>query len=53
EGLNYTSGRILDPNTGKIYSMKAKLSANGKRLHLRGYLGISALGRTQIWIRTE
>ncbi len=53
EGLNYTSGRILDPNTGKIYSMKAKLSANGKRLHLRGYLGVSALGRNQIWIRTE
>ncbi|MCH7314251.1 DUF2147 domain-containing protein [Acinetobacter sp. ANC 3882] len=53
EGLNYTNGRILDPNTGKIYSMKAKLSANGKRLHLRGYLGISALGRNQIWIRTQ
>jgi len=53
EGLNYTNGRILDPNTGKIYSMKAKLSANGKRLHLRGYLGVSALGRNQIWIRAE
>lgn len=53
EGLNYTSGRILDPNSGKIYSMKAKLSANGKRLHLRGYLGVSALGRNQIWIRIE
>ena len=53
DGLNYTSGRILDPNTGKLYSMKAKLSSNGKRLHLRGYLGISALGRKQIWIRAE
>ncbi|WP_032857849.1 DUF2147 domain-containing protein [Acinetobacter dispersus] len=53
EGLNYTNGRILDPNSGKIYSMKAKLSSNGKRLHLRGYLGISALGRNQIWIRTQ
>ena len=53
EGLNYTNGRILDPNTGKIYSMRAKLSANGKRLHLRGYLGVSALGRNQIWIRAE
>ena len=53
DGLNYTSGRILDPNTGKLYSMKAKLSSNGKRLHLRGYLGISALGRNQIWIRAE
>ena len=53
DGFNYTSGRILDPNTGKLYSMKAKLSANGKRLHLRGYLGVSALGRNQIWIRAE
>ncbi|HQW52938.1 MAG TPA: DUF2147 domain-containing protein [Acinetobacter sp.] len=50
-GNNYTGGRILDPNTGKIYSMKAKLSANGKRLHLRGYVGVSVLGRNQIWIR--
>ena len=53
DGLNYTSGRILDPNTGKLYSLKAKLSSNGKRLHLRGYLGVSALGRNQIWIRVN
>ena len=53
DGFNYTSGRILDPNTGKLYSMKAKLSSNGRRLHLRGYLGVSALGRNQIWIRAE
>ena len=53
DGLNYTSGRILDPNTGNLYSLKAKLSSNGKRLHLRGYLGISALGRNQIWIRVN
>ena len=53
EGLNYVNGRILDPNSGKVYSMKAKLSSNGKRLHLRGYVGVSALGRNQIWIRDE
>lgn len=53
EGLNYVNGRILDPNSGKIYSMKAKLSSNGKRLHLRGYVGVSALGRNQIWLRDE
>ena len=52
-GNNYTGGRILDPNTGKVYSMKATLSSNGKRLTLRGYVGVSALGRTQIWIRAE
>lgn len=53
EGLNYVNGRILDPNSGKVYSMKAKLSSNGKRLHLRGYVGVSALSRNQIWIRAE
>lgn len=53
EGLNYVNGRILDPNSGKVYSMKAKLSSNGKRLHLRGYVGVSVLGRNQIWIRDE
>ena len=32
---------------------KAQLSADGKRMRMRGYMGISALGRTQLWIRTE
>ena len=53
EGLNYVNGRILDPNSGKVYSMKATLSSNRKRLHLRGYVGVSALGRNQIWLRDE
>lgn len=48
---NYEGGKILDPNTGKIYSLKAKLSSNGKKLVLRGYIGISVLGRSQTWIR--
>ena len=47
----YANGRILDPLTGKTYSVKAKLSSNGKRLQLRGYVGVSALGRSQTWIR--
>ena len=49
----YSQGKIIDPLAGKIYSLKGKISANGKRLHLRGYLGISAIGRTQTWIRAE
>lgn len=48
---NYTGGKIIDPLSGKIYSCKAKLSSNGKRLTLRGYVGVSALGRSQTWIR--
>jgi len=53
DSTTYTGGKILDPNTGKVYGLKAKLSANGNRLHMRGYLGVSALGRNQIWIRLE
>lgn len=51
DGDDFTGGRIIDPLTGKIYSMKAKLSPNGNRLLLRGYVGVSALGRSQTWIR--
>lgn len=48
---DFTGGRIIDPLTGKIYSMKAKLNPTGNRLSLRGYVGVSALGRSQTWIR--
>lgn len=51
--LTYTGGKILDPNSGRVYSLTAKLSSNGQRLHLRGYVGVSVLGRSQIWIRVN
>ena len=51
ENNNYADGRILDPLTGKMYSLKGRLASNNKRLTLRGYVGISAIGRTQTWIR--
>lgn len=50
---NFAHGKILDPLSGKIYSTKAKLSPNGKRITLRGYIGVSALGRSQTWIRQD
>ena len=49
----YVDGRVLEPKSGKIYKGKANLSADGKRLRLRGYVGVSALGRTVVWIRTD
>ncbi|WP_227591288.1 DUF2147 domain-containing protein [Acinetobacter shaoyimingii] len=49
----YGGGKILDPLSGKLYSVKAKLSANGKNLKLRGFVGVSALGRSQTWYREE
>lgn len=49
----YDGGKVIDPLTGKIYSANARLNATGKRLTLRGYIGISAIGRSQTWIRQE
>jgi len=43
----------IDPLSGKIYDTKVRLNASGKRLTLRGYMGVSALGRSQTWIRQE
>lgn len=45
----WDGGKILDPKTGKIYN--AKMSLKGDKLEVRGYLGVSLLGRTQTWVR--
>ncbi len=50
---SYSHGKVLDPRAGKIYSGKAKLSSDGRKLRLRGYVGVSMLGRSQTWLRKE
>lgn len=50
---SYERGRIIDPLSGKLYDAKMKLSASGKRLTMRAYMGVSALGRSQTWIRLD
>jgi uncharacterized protein (DUF2147 family) len=45
----WSGGHILDPKTGKIY--KLKLTVEGNKLLVRGYIGMSILGRTQTWVR--
>ncbi|KAA8731281.1 DUF2147 domain-containing protein [Acinetobacter qingfengensis] len=49
----YDGGTILDPKSGKSYKMKSEISADGKKLTVRGYIGISALGRNQTWNRVN
>lgn len=49
----YDGGKVIDPLTGKIYSASARLNSTGKRLTLRGYVGVSAIGRSQTWIRQD
>ncbi|HEX7437072.1 MAG TPA: DUF2147 domain-containing protein [Caldimonas sp.] len=49
----FEGGDILDPNNGKVYKSKMKLVDNGTKLEVRGFVGISLLGRTQTWVRAE
>lgn len=52
-GDEYNGGRILDPGNGKAYKSNMTLTDGGKKLNVRGYIGMPILGRTQIWIRDE
>lgn len=47
----YIDGKILDPDTGSTYSSKLKVTNNGQKLSLRGYIGLPVIGRTQTWVR--
>ena len=49
----YEGGTILDPLSGKVYKSKIKVSNNGKRLRMRGYVGVEVFGRSQTWIRDK
>jgi uncharacterized protein (DUF2147 family) len=51
DGGQYDDGDILDPESGRVYRCKMHLDQDGTRLVLRGYLGISLLGRSQTWER--
>jgi uncharacterized protein (DUF2147 family) len=52
-GDEYENGEILDPENGRIYRARMKLESGGDKLEVRGFIGISLLGRSQTWIREE
>lgn len=43
----YDNGKIYDPKNGKTYS--CKITHKGNTLDLRGFVGISLIGRTSTW----
>jgi uncharacterized protein (DUF2147 family) len=51
EGDAYGGGDILDPDSGSVYRCKMHVDPGGNRLILRGYIGLSIIGRTQTWQR--
>ncbi len=51
-GKYWEDGTIYDPNNGKTYSCTIKMKKPNE-LEIRGYIGISLLGRTTIWTRAK
>ena len=47
---SWSGGTIYDPNSGRMYKCRIQL-LDRDHLKLRGFIGISLLGRTQSWSR--
>jgi uncharacterized protein (DUF2147 family) len=48
----YVDGYVYNPRNGETYRMKAELTSK-TTLKIRGYLGISLFGQSQIWTRAS
>ncbi len=53
QGEEFKGGYILDPDNGKVYKAKLRVDGGGHKLLVRGFIGISLLGRTQTWVRED
>lgn len=52
-GDEYTGGEILDPKDGGVYKSKLTVRDGGKKVEVRGYIGMPMFGRSQVWLRQE
>ena len=50
ENNKWDDGTIYDPKSGKTYSCYMKVLSKEK-MEVKGYIGISLIGRTQTWTR--
>ena len=51
-GKAWEDGTIYDPKSGKTYSSTIKIKKPNE-LEIRGYVGISLLGRTTVWTKVK
>ncbi len=49
----WINGQITDPDNGKTYSCAMRTLEQGKKLNVRGYIGLPLLGRSQVWERVD
>ena len=49
----WEGGKIVDPESGTVYSARLTPIEGGKKLEMRGFVGIALLGRTQTWNRVN
>ena len=50
---HWSGGKILNADTGDIYTAEATLSDDGKKLDLRGYILNPLFGKTATWDRIK
>jgi uncharacterized protein (DUF2147 family) len=51
-GNEWSGGTIYDPENGKLYSCRVKLK-DKNTLDVRGFIGISLIGRSDTWTRVK
>lgn len=49
----WEGGDILDPDDGQLYRVRLRPIDAGRRMEVRGYLGLPLLGRSQTWLRVQ
>lgn len=47
----WENGQIYDPDNGKTYKALMELKDGGAKLKVRGFIGVSLLGRNEFWTR--
>jgi uncharacterized protein (DUF2147 family) len=53
DGDQWSGGKVLDPDNGRVYKCYLAMEDGGDKLKVRGFIGFSFVGRTQYWLRDD